>query len=88
MKRSPRKKDGTHRADRLRHLGHGHDDREPAAAECGYGELVLDVAELCLGVEHAHVVELGEQLSFHARAEGVLRGQEREAVCVGPQRAT
>lgn len=65
----------TYRADRLRHLRHAHHDREPAAAEGRDGELVLNVARLRGGVEHAHVVELREQLGLHACAEGV-RGRE------------
>ena len=45
-----------YRADCLRHLGHAHDDGEAPPAEGRDGELVLDVAELCARVEHAHVV--------------------------------
>lgn len=78
---------GTHGADGLGHLGHAHEDGEAAAAEGGDGELVLDVGELGGGVEHAHVVELGEQLALHARAERVLRGEQRDAVREGAQRA-
>ena len=46
----------THRADGLRHLTRADDDGEAAAAEGRHGELVLDVGELCGGVEDPHVV--------------------------------
>jgi len=48
----------THRTDRLGHLGHHHDYREPSSTKSGNCELIVDVAELCLGVEDTHVVQL------------------------------
>lgn len=66
----------THGANGLGHLAHAHHDGETTTAEGSDGELVLDVAELGGGVEHAHVVELGEQLGLHACAEGVLCGEQ------------
>ena len=76
-----------HRTDRLGHLGHHHDDGETAATEGGDGELIVDVAELRLGVEDTHVEELGEDLALHAGPKRVLCGQQRDAVGEGPQRA-
>ena len=70
----------TYRANRLGHFRHAHDDGKAPATERGDGELVLDVAELRGGVEHAHVVELGEELALHLGPERVLGGEEGEAV--------
>lgn len=78
---------GTHGADGLCHLGHGHEDGETAATKGSDGELVLDVAEFGCGVEDAHVVELAEELALHPGAEGVLGGEEGDAVCKGSEGA-
>ena len=71
---------GTHRANRLGHLRHAHDDGKAPATERGDGELVLDVTQFRGGIEHAHIVELAEELALHFGAEGVLCGEEGEAV--------
>jgi hypothetical protein len=76
---------GTHRADGLRHARGARDDGEPAAAERRDGELALDVAELRLRVEHAGVVELGEQRALGAGAVRVRRGEQRKPVRVLPE---
>lgn len=78
----------THRADRLGHLGHHHDDRKSSSTKGGNSELVVDVAELCLGVEYSHIIEFRQQLPFHFCAEGVLSGKERETVGMGAERTT
>ena len=70
----------THRRDSLCHFAHAHKDGQTASAEGRDGKLVLDVAELGGRVEHAHVVELGEQLGLHASPKRVLRWQEGYAM--------
>jgi hypothetical protein len=77
-----------HRADGLRHARGARDDGEPAAAERRDGELALDVAELRLRVEHAGVVELGEECALGAGAVRVCRGEQRKPVRVLPELPT
>lgn len=73
---------GTYGTDSLCHLRHAHNHRQTPPAECGHGELVLDVAEFRRGVEYAHVVQLAQELALHLATERVLRGQQRKAVGV------
>lgn len=75
------------RADRLRHTHPAHHHREPPPTERGHGQLVLDVGEFGGCGEEAHVVELVEEGGFLAGPEGVLWGEEGEAVGVGAEGA-
>jgi hypothetical protein len=78
----------THGADSLCHLGHAHDDSETASTEGSDGELVVDVAELGSGGEHAHVEKFGEQLGLHRGTEGILGRKKRESVGMLAERTT
>ena len=76
----------TYRTDCLCHLGHTHEYGETATTKRRHGQFVVDVAELGRGVEDTHVVQFGKQLALHARTEGILSGQKRNAVCKCTQR--
>lgn len=78
--RTGNKGEVTYRANSFCHFRDDHDDGEAPATEGCDGEFVIYVAELGLGVEDAHVEELGEDLALHAGAEWVLCREEGEAV--------
>jgi hypothetical protein len=48
----------TYCADCLGHLAHAHENGKATPAECSDGELVVYIAQFCLGVEYTHVIEL------------------------------
>ena len=71
----------TYCTDCLSHLAHAHKNGKAAPAESSDGELVVYIAQFCLGVEDADVIEFGEKLGLQASAEWVLGGKKRETMC-------
>ena len=77
----------THRADRLTHLQAYHDDCKSPSAERRDGELVFDIAHLCIGIENAHVVELAEHLGLHLETNRVIGREQGQPVDKGLEAA-
>lgn len=68
------------RLDILRHPQSRHDDWQASSGECCDGQLVLDGAELRTCFDDAHVVELVEEQFFMFATDGIVWGEEGEAV--------